>query len=90
MFDVSVPKEKAAFYKAAKAENHGAGVDAVLEMSGSYHAYEDAFEVLRMGGEMSLLGLTSGAMPSILRRMLSSQDVPSMALLDAGCGRHGI
>jgi threonine 3-dehydrogenase len=62
-FDVSIPEEKVSFYKAAKEENHGAGVDAVLEMSGSYHAYEDAFQVLRMGGELSLLGLTSGTMP---------------------------
>jgi len=61
-FDVSIPKEKQKFYKKAKQLNHGAGVDAVLEMSGSYHAYEDAFRVLRMGGEMSLLGLTSGTM----------------------------
>jgi threonine 3-dehydrogenase len=62
-FDVSVPEEKEEFYRVAKLQNHGAGVDAVLEMSGSYHAYEDAFRVLRMGGEMSLLGLTSGTMP---------------------------
>ncbi len=61
-YDVSVIKEKKQFYKVAKAENHGAGVDAVLEMSGSYYAYEDAFHVLRMGGEMSLLGLTNGTM----------------------------
>jgi threonine 3-dehydrogenase len=61
-FDVSIHEEKEEFYRAAKKENHGAGVDAVLEMSGSYHAYEDAFRVLRMGGEMVLLGLTSGEM----------------------------
>ncbi len=62
-FDVSIMKEKQKFYKIAKQQNHGAGVDAVLEMSGSYHAYEDAFHILRMGGEMALLGLTSGTMP---------------------------
>ncbi len=62
-FDVSIPEEKQGFYSAAKSQNHGAGVDAVLEMSGSYHAYQDAFQVLRMGGEMALLGLTSGTMP---------------------------
>ena len=62
-FDVSVPVERQRFYEKAKRENHGAGVDAVLEMSGSYHAYEDAFKIIRMGGEMALLGLTSGAMP---------------------------
>jgi threonine 3-dehydrogenase len=32
-------------------------------MSGSYHAYEDAFKVVRMGGELALLGLTNGTMP---------------------------
>lgn len=62
-FDVSIPAEREKFYKKAKSQNHGAGVDAVLEMSGSYHAYEDAFKVVRMGGEISLLGLTSGTMP---------------------------
>ncbi len=62
-FDVSLPEEKKRFYKIAKEQNHGAGVDAVLEMSGSYYAYEDAFRVLRMGGEMVLLGLTNGTMP---------------------------
>ncbi|HTY37425.1 MAG TPA: alcohol dehydrogenase catalytic domain-containing protein [Bacteroidota bacterium] len=62
-FDVSIPQEKDGFYKTARKENHGAGVDAVLEMSGSYHAYADAFSVLRMGGEFALLGLTSGTMP---------------------------
>jgi threonine 3-dehydrogenase len=62
-FDVSIPEEKKEFYKIAKEQNHGAGVDAVLEMSGSYHAYDDAFNVLRMGGAMALLGLTSGTLP---------------------------
>lgn len=62
-FDVSIPEEKKKFYKTAKTLNHGAGADAVLEMSGSYYAYEDAFHVVRMGGEIALLGLTSGTMP---------------------------
>jgi threonine 3-dehydrogenase len=62
-FDVAIPKERERFYAEAKRENHGAGVDAVLEMSGSYHAYEDAFKVVRMGGELALLGLTNGTMP---------------------------
>jgi threonine 3-dehydrogenase len=62
-FDVSIPEEKKEFYKVAKEQNHGAGVDAVLEMSGSYHAYDDAFNIVRMGGEIALLGLTSGTLP---------------------------
>lgn len=61
-FDVSLTAGREQFHRAAKSRNHGAGVDAVLEMSGSYHAYEDAFSVLRMGGELSLLGLGSGSM----------------------------
>ena len=62
-FDVSIPKEKKEFYKVAKQQNYGAGIDAVLEMSGNYNAYEDAFNVVRMGGEIALLGLTSGTLP---------------------------
>jgi len=62
-FDVSLPSGKKDFYRAALSRNHGAGVDAVLEMSGNYHAYADAFHVVRMGGEISLLGLTAGTMP---------------------------
>lgn len=62
-FDVSIPEEKEAFYKMAKEQNHGAGVDAVLEMSGNYKAYEDTFKVVRMGGEIALIGLTSGTLP---------------------------
>jgi threonine 3-dehydrogenase len=59
-FDVATPEGKREFHRTAKAENRGAGVDAVLEMSGSYRAYEDAFAVVRMGGEVSLLGIPSG------------------------------
>jgi threonine 3-dehydrogenase len=62
-FDVSLPEEREQFHKIAKSQNSGAGVDVVLEMSGSYSAYEDAFKILRMGGEISLLGLTNGTMP---------------------------
>ncbi len=62
-FDVSLPAGKKDFYAAALSRNHGAGVDAVLEMSGSYRAYADAFHVVRMGGEISLLGLTAGTLP---------------------------
>ncbi len=62
-FDVSFPEEKEAFYNTVKKETNGAGVDAVFEMSGNYRAYEDAFRVVRMGGNISLLGLPSGLMP---------------------------
>ncbi|MDI6808695.1 MAG: alcohol dehydrogenase catalytic domain-containing protein [Candidatus Eisenbacteria bacterium] len=62
-FDVSLPEERELFHKVAKEQNSGTGVDVVLEMSGSYSAYEDAFKILRMGGEISLLGLTNGTTP---------------------------
>lgn len=62
-FDVALTEGKERFHRAAKSVNHGAGVDAVLEMSGSYRAYEDALAAVRMGGEISLLGLPSGTMP---------------------------
>ena len=41
-------------------ETDGVGVDGVLEMSGNYRAYEDAFRVIRSGGIFALLGLPSG------------------------------
>lgn len=41
----------------------GTGADAVLEMSGSYGAYTDAFELVRMGGTIGLLGLPTGRFP---------------------------
>jgi len=62
-FDVSLSSGKKDFYAAALSRNHGAGVDAVLEMSGNDGAYADAFHVVRRGGEISLLGLTAGALP---------------------------
>ena len=41
------------------AEKTGDGVDAVLEMSGAEPAINDALEMLRPGGQLRLLGLTS-------------------------------
>ena len=35
-----------------KPETDGTGVDAIYEMSGSYHAYADALHAVRMGGEI--------------------------------------
>lgn len=61
VFDVSDPEQHADFKRIAAAQPHG-GVDAAIEMSGSYRAYEDAFDILRMGGEMALLGLPNGSM----------------------------
>lgn len=59
-FDVSLREDKALFYKTIMEETNNTGVDAVFEMSGNYHAYEDAFRVVRMGGAISLLGLPAG------------------------------
>ncbi len=59
-FDVAIPEEREKFIKTVKAETQGTGVDVVFEMSGNYKAYQDAFEVIRMGGTISLLGLPEG------------------------------
>ena len=59
-FDVAIPEEREKFIKTVKAETNGTGVDIVFEMSGNYKAYQDAFEVIRMGGTISLLGLPEG------------------------------
>lgn len=59
-FDVAIPEERERFIKTVKSETGGTGVDVVFEMSGNYKAYQDAFEVIRMGGTISLLGLPEG------------------------------
>jgi threonine 3-dehydrogenase len=61
-YDVSIDSEKEKFYKTVLEETNNAGVDAVIEMSGNYKAYEDAFKVVRMGGTISLLGIPGGQM----------------------------
>jgi threonine 3-dehydrogenase len=61
-FNVAVDSEKERFYETVLSETEGAGVDAVLEMSGNYKAYEDAFKVIRMGGMIALLGIPGGKM----------------------------
>ncbi len=61
-FNVAVDSEKEKFYETVLDETQGAGVDAVLEMSGNYKAYEDAFRIVRMGGMLALLGIPGGKM----------------------------
>jgi len=61
-FNVAVDNEKERFYQTVLDETEGAGVDAVLEMSGNYKAYEDAFRIVRMGGMLALLGIPGGKM----------------------------
>ena len=61
---MSLPGERARFHSVVMKETNQSGVDAVFEMSGSYTAYEDAFQAIRMGGTFSLLlGLPAGTMP---------------------------
>lgn len=43
-----------------KSLTHGHGVDVVLEMSGSGPAINDAFQCLKLGGNMVLLGIPKG------------------------------
>ena len=61
-FDMALPDEQKNLVETVKSETENTGVDAAFEMSGSYHAYEDAARILRMGGIFSLLGLPSGTM----------------------------
>lgn len=43
---------------------HGGGVDVVLEMSGSAAAYDDAGTLVKNGGQIMLLGIPSKPLPS--------------------------
>lgn len=61
-FDMALPDEQKRLVDTVMSETGRTGVDAAYEMSGSYHAYEDAARILRMGGIFSLLGLPSGTM----------------------------
>jgi threonine 3-dehydrogenase len=61
-FDVALEHEKKKFYDTVMSVTKNAGADACLEMSGSYKAYEDAFQIVRSGGAISLLGLPFGKM----------------------------
>lgn len=61
-FDMTIEEERVGFRETILSETDNTGVDAALEMSGNYRAYEDAARVLRMGGTFSLLGLPSGTM----------------------------
>ncbi|HWP81596.1 MAG TPA: zinc-binding dehydrogenase [Bacteroidota bacterium] len=60
-FDVARLDEREAFVETVRRETDGTGVDAAYEMSGSYHAYKDALNVVRMGGTFALLGIPSGS-----------------------------
>jgi threonine 3-dehydrogenase len=59
-FDLALPEERERMKKRVMEDTNGTGVDVALEMSGSYSAYRDAFELLRMGGTFVLLGIPEG------------------------------
>jgi threonine 3-dehydrogenase len=59
-FDLGLPEERERMKKRIMEDTSGTGVDVALEMSGSYSAYRDAFDLLRMGGTFALLGLPEG------------------------------
>ncbi len=62
VFDVGTEPGRAALAEAVRRETEGTGVDIVFEMSGNYGAYGHAFENVRMGGTVLLLGLPAGRM----------------------------
>lgn len=62
-FDMALAEDRDRFHDTVMQATDSVGADAAFEMSGSYHAYEDAFRTLRMGGTFSLLGLPAGTMP---------------------------
>jgi len=62
MFDVS--KGSSNLREAIRTQEAAAnGVDIVLEMSGSLPAYEDAFQIVRNGGSVILLGIAREPLP---------------------------
>ncbi|MBU0509673.1 alcohol dehydrogenase catalytic domain-containing protein [bacterium] len=60
VFNVADPKQRTKFVEVCRSDPHKRGVDVVFELSGHAPAYRDAFDVIRMGGEISLLGLARG------------------------------
>ncbi len=61
-FDVS--QGSAALYDSVRKHETGSnGVDVVLEMSGSIPAYRDAFQIVRNGGTVILLGIAREPLP---------------------------
>ena len=54
----NAPGQKTELFERVRNE-HGGGVDAVLEMSGSAAAYDDAGKLVKNGGQIMLLGIPS-------------------------------
>lgn len=60
VFDVSSEEGRKILKETIARETDNTGVDVVFEMSGHYGAYQQAFENIRMGGTLLLLGLPAG------------------------------
>jgi threonine 3-dehydrogenase len=60
VFNVADEKQRQEFLAVCKSDPLKRGVDVVLELSGHAAAYRDAFAAVRMGGQISLLGLPRG------------------------------
>lgn len=56
------PGQKDELYQRIRDE-HGGGVDVILEMSGSASAYDDAGKLVKNGGHIMLLGIPSRPLP---------------------------
>ncbi|HEY2381178.1 MAG TPA: alcohol dehydrogenase catalytic domain-containing protein [Terriglobia bacterium] len=61
-FDLALPAERERMRRTILSETDGSGVGVAFEMSGSYNAYRDAFDLLRMGGTLVCLGIPDGEM----------------------------
>src|SRR5437660_551449 len=68
----------------------GLGVDVVLEMAGHPSAIRTAFDIVRRGGRISLLGLPPNQFRLIFRKKLFSRGLPFRASADVACNRLGI
>ncbi len=68
VFNVRDEASRKEFLATAKSDPNKRGVDIVFELSGHASAYNDAFNCIRMGGEMSLLGLPKGEVPVSVSR----------------------
>jgi threonine 3-dehydrogenase len=63
VFNVKDEAAHKEFINVAKSDPRKRGVDVVFELSGHAAAFRDAFDSLRMGGELSLLGLPHSDVP---------------------------
>lgn len=59
-FDLGLKDGRRQMLDTVRWETGGDGVDLVFEMSGSYKAYADAFDLARAGGTVLLLGIPEG------------------------------